>query len=221
MKLRHILLVKNKVFLAIRIYVDLNDINFALEKTGWYCQNNFISEIFCDEMVKKYFTSSRENIFVPAKIGKNIKKGNIAIRKSAVQWIENWQDCEYLAKLNFSFDEIMISTSRYFFLSLKRFESQFSLYNAGGFYKTHLDQLKATRHRQLTCCLYLNDCVEGGELVLFKKGSKTEIEVIHKPKKGTMVIFFSADIYHEVRLVYEPRYSITTWFRDDEIIPFV
>jgi SM-20-related protein len=110
----------------------------------------------------------------------------------------------------------MNSINNYFRLSIKGFESQFSVYNQGGFYKCHLDQHKETRHRQVSCCIYLNDCVDGGELVIYKKGSKTEVDKVIKPLSGSIVFFFSKDIYHEVKMVQNPRYSITTWFRDDE-----
>ena len=110
----------------------------------------------------------------------------------------------------------MLSTNNNFHLSLKRFESQFSVYEYGGFYKTHLDQHNMNRHRKVSCCLYLNDCIEGGELVIYQKGSKTEIETIIKPSQGSLVLFFSADIHREVKIVREKRYSISTWFHDNE-----
>lgn len=109
----------------------------------------------------------------------------------------------------------MFSIKNYFRLSLKEFESQFSIYESGGFYKCHLDQHKESKHRQVSCCLYLNDCAQGGELLIYKKGSKTEIDKTVKPQRGTVVFFFSADTYHEVKLVQDLRYSITTWFRDN------
>lgn len=109
----------------------------------------------------------------------------------------------------------MISVNEYFFLVMKRYESQIAYYDEGDFYKTHLDQFQDQRHRQVTCTIYLNDCTNGGELVLYKQGSQTIIDQIISPKRGTLVLFFSGHIHHEVKLVNQPRLSITTWFRDD------
>ena len=106
--------------------------------------------------------------------------------------------------------------NQHFFLSMKRFESQFAIYQKGGFYKKHLDQLKKTRHRQVSCILYLDDCLAGGELLIFNKNNKNQLDYTYTPKAGEMVLFFSKSIYHEVLPTQQKRYSLTTWFRDDE-----
>lgn len=198
----------------------LNDINNSLEVKSWYYQKNFFDDQFC-EILHQNLILNNSLKFKEAELGNQLfKTKNKAIRNGYISWIDDWDDETYQKLKNF-YLELMLSLNQYFFLAMKRFESQIAFYEKGGFYKTHLDQLKNTSHRQLTSCLYLNNCESGGELIIYKKGSKNIIDQIIKPEKGSLALFFSAHIYHEVRPVIDPRYSITSWFRDDQIIPLV
>ncbi|MDH5414625.1 MAG: 2OG-Fe(II) oxygenase [Flavobacteriaceae bacterium] len=202
--------------------INADDINLSLEEKSWFYQENFVSNDLCLSLTSTYLSRDKKDSLIEAKIGIGSKlSGNAFIRNGSVKWIDDWNESSSLNVLNSMFSEIMISIKDYFRLSIKRFESQFSFYNQGGFYKCHLDQHKTSRHRQISCCLYLNDCIEGGELVIYARGSKTKIDKIIKPLRGSLVLFFSADIYHEVKVVHDSRYSITTWFRDDKALPFI
>lgn len=196
----------------------LKNINSALEEKGWFHQDYFLSPELC----KSIIACAKDLKFEEAKVSSGIKKNeNQSIRKNSIKWITSWEENSSLKQVNTLFSEIMISLNEYFRLSIKRYESQLAIYQNGGFYKLHLDQHPGSRHRQISCCLYLNDCDEGGELVLYKKGSKEEVDKIVTPRQGTLVLFISKDIFHEVKLVKATRYSISTWFRDDAIIPFI
>lgn len=202
--------------------MNTDEINRALEEKGYFSQEKFLDDKICDLICDTYIDINNPKFFIDAKVGKGLgKTSNETIRKSSIRWITDWDENPSLNKLNLIFTEIMESSKVYFRLPLKRFESQVALYNNGGFYRTHLDQHPKTRHRQISCTLYLNNCEKGGELVLYKKGSKTQVQETVLPRKGTIVLFASADIYHEVKVVHDERYSITTWFRDDEIEPFI
>jgi SM-20-related protein len=197
---------------------DLNDINSSLEKQSWYFKRNFISDEVCRDLYEKYSEVESTKKFSIASIGKNISQlEDLSIRKSSILWIEKTDYSKGLDELNIILEKIMISISRHFFLSLKHFESQIAFYNKGDYYKGHLDQFKTFNNRQVSCCLYLNDCPEGGELILYKKGSKDVIEKVIRPERGSLVVFFSGQIFHEVKIVEGPRFSLSTWFRDDEL----
>lgn len=201
---------------------DLCIINKSLSDRGWFFKENYLSDDLCDSISNTFIDNTDTNSFSKSKIGQRYASDeNQSIRNSLFRWIDNWNDDPYLKELESELNQIMKSLRSYFRISLKRFESQFSIYNKGGFYICHLDQHSKSRHRQISCCLYLNDCIEGGELVLYKKGSTTIVDKVITPKKGSLAIFISADIYHEVKFVNTPRYSITTWFRDDELIPLI
>jgi SM-20-related protein len=142
-------------------------------------------------------------------------KTDRTIRHSNTCWIEDWKRNSVLSHIEENLNSLMVRLNEYFFLSLKRFESQLAFYPVGGFYKKHLDQIKGRNHRQVSMVFYLNDCLEGGELVLYERDDKLKKAGVFKPRKGRCVIFFSSQIYHEVLPTRSPRFSLTTWFRDD------
>ncbi|MDA8793432.1 2OG-Fe(II) oxygenase [Bacteriovoracaceae bacterium] len=193
-------------------------INLALEEKSWYLKENFLQDKLCNLISQTFLEPTNSNLLSKSKIGRGPReKENDLIRNGLICWIDDWEENLAIKQLNEVLCAMMHSLNSYFRLSLKRYESQFSFYSKGGFYCRHLDQHQQTRHRQISCCLYLNDCPKGGELIIYKKDSIVVVDKIIKPKKGSMVIFISGDIYHEVKLVSTPRYSISTWFRDDKI----
>lgn len=195
---------------------NLRNINSCLELGSWYAQENFLSEDVCQNIFNEYSKEDRANTFTAAAIGiRSSQVQDTTIRKSSISWIKDTDNFDGIREYNIILEQMMLSINQYFFLSLKHFESQVAYYTKNDFYKTHLDQFNQNTRRQVTCILYLNDCPTGGELVLYKKGSKDIVEKVILPKRGTLVVFFSGHIYHEVKMVETPRFSLSTWFRDD------
>lgn len=194
----------------------LNEVLDSLEEKSWYHQESILSSKLCDNLLLEF----KQINLRQAAIGRAYKQVlQPKIRKSKIHWIENWQDSPDLLHINELLTILMRAVNEHFYLSLKRIESQFSYYAPGGFYKKHLDQHKKTRNRLVTCIFYLNDCAQGGELVLYDKNDKKKVEKVIYPKKGSLVAFFSGHIYHEVKPVHQERFAITTWMRDDLIVP--
>lgn len=190
----------------------------ALELKGWFYQDLFVdrelTHVVLHEMKNKLTQ------FTPAGIGiGDTKNLNASIRQSSTLWIENWQESLGLENLHHILNEHMQLLKRSFFLPLKRFESQMAFYPDGGFYKKHLDQHAGTQNRLVTNLFYLNDCTEGGELVIYNKNDHNKIDAVIEPKAGSFVTFFSSEIYHEVRPTLSERFSLTTWMRNDEELP--
>lgn len=195
---------------------NLRSINSSLELGSWYAHENFISDSICQDIYDEYSKRDKAKTFTDASIGRNSTKvRDLTIRKSNISWIEESDNFGGMREYNLILQQMMLSLNQYFFLSLKHFESQVAYYTQGDFYKTHLDQFNQSSRRQVTCILYLNDCPRGGELVIYQKGSKDIVDKVIHPKRGTLVVFFSGHIYHEVKTVESPRYSLSTWFRDD------
>ena len=94
------------------------------------------------------------------------------------------------------------------------FESHFSLYGPGDYYKRHKDAFKGEANRVLSLALYLNPgwtADDGGELVLYPSDADAETveapmrlaaglpaETKVTPLMGTLVLFLSEDFPHEV-----------------------
>lgn len=198
--------------------MELNQPHYfeQLTSKGWAEVDNWFP-IEISKSLQNNFESMSYEQFKTAKIGNSgYEKLRQDIRKSSIAWINNWNETPDLITLKTYLADFQKQVSRNFFLSLKHFESQYSFYEKGGFYKKHKDQLKLTRARQLTLIIYLSDCTDGGELVIYNRDNINEIDKIVRPKQGKMVCFFSKDIFHEVLPTNSKRYAITTWYRDDD-----
>lgn len=195
---------------------ELKPILEQLGLNGWVCQDNFLEEDVIDSLLSYLDILLSNELMQPAAIGHGQRlKLHKSIRLSHTCWIDDWSFSEGLVYTRLLLEKLQNSLNQYFFLSLKRFESQLASYPIGGYYKKHLDQIKGRGHRQVSLIIYLNDCDSGGELVLFDKDDKTKKVIEIKPKKGRCVIFFSSQVYHEVLPTHYSRFSFTTWFRDD------
>ncbi|GAB1267500.1 2OG-Fe(II) oxygenase [Aurantivibrio infirmus] len=105
--------------------------------------------------------------------------------------------------------------NRRLLLGLFSFESHFSHYGEGDFYKTHRDAFKGESNRVLSLVTYLNpnwQFGDGGELVIYTDDNGAS-SVRVNPIFGTLVLFLSEDFPHEVLVSKNDRYSIAGWFR--------
>ena len=105
--------------------------------------------------------------------------------------------------------------NRHLFLGLFSFESHFSHYGSGDYYKRHYDAFRGEANRVLSVVAYLNTgwtSMDGGELVLYKDDCDSSgVKVV--PLLGTLVTFLSEEFPHEVLSANRDRYAIAGWFR--------
>lgn len=108
--------------------------------------------------------------------------------------------------------------NRELYLGLFSYEAHFAVYEANGFYARHFDAFRGARNRIVSTVFYLNDDWHegaGGELAIWNE-TATDLEpplAIIPPEAGTLVVFLSEQIPHEVRMTTQDRYSIAGWFR--------
>jgi SM-20-related protein len=135
------------------------------------------------------------------------------IRKDHIAWIDN-DTIDAQPWLNWT-NDLMMYLNRRLFLGLCSFESHFSHYRKGDFYKKHQDAFKGKSNRKLSLVTYLNKHWQdsnGGELVIYTKDpSQPAIKV--KPNFGTVVLFLSEEFPHEVLVSYTDRFSVAGWYR--------
>ena len=111
-------------------------------------------------------------------------------------------------------------------LGLFSFESHFSHYSPGDYYKRHKDAFKGEANRVLSLVLYLNSAwqkEDAGELVLYAPEEEAlsaqnlsgidETGLKVTPLLGTLAIFLSEDFPHEVLPATRDRFAIAGWFR--------
>ena len=139
------------------------------------------------------------------------------IRSDAIAWIAGDTPAEQ-AWLAWA-DALRQFLNRHLFMGLDSFESHFAHYAPGAFYARHVDAFRssgapAASTRRVSLVAYFNahwQAEDGGELVLFDPLSGQEHRVL--PELGTVALFLSEDVPHEVRAARCDRYSIAGWFR--------
>lgn len=159
------------------------------------------------------------NRFAPAGIGRSSDHvHNPFVRRDRIRWIEGDTEAE-LQWLAWS-ARLQSFLNRQLFLGLFSFESHFAHYQPGDFYRKHVDAFRPDgtergARRVLSLVTYLNpgwQLADGGELAIYDDQGA---QVIHKvmPAYGTVVVFLSTEVPHEVLPANRDRYSIAGWFR--------
>jgi SM-20-related protein len=198
--------------------LDLDLLKGSLEECGHYIQRDVLPTSSLEKLTLLLKENIEADNFEQAGISRSLHQTtNTKIRDSKTLWINDWSDFKEVEIL---LTDIMLTLNQHFFLSMKRFESQLAWYQPGGFYKKHIDVHKETRHRQVTTILFLNNCIQGGELVLYDREEINKVDKVIVPEAGMLVTFFSAQVFHEVVETHQDRFSLTSWLRDDELLPF-
>lgn len=113
--------------------------------------------------------------------------------------------------------EILTQLNQSFYLGLKSVEAHFAMYPPGTGYAKHVDNHRGEGTRKVTFILYLNENWQpghGGELSLF---TEHEEPVQITPRLGHFVLFRSEIFPHQVEKSFQPRLSVTGWFRNDAL----
>lgn len=139
------------------------------------------------------------------------------IRGDRIAWLQaGWPAAAaYLALM----DGLRLSLNRECFLGLAEYEAHYACYQPGGFYRRHVDRHADTANsgqgqRVISTVCYLNEpdwpADTGGELVLYPEGG-VPVRVV--PEAGTLVVFRSDSIPHEVLAGSRERLSMAGWMR--------
>lgn len=137
------------------------------------------------------------------------------IRGDYIRWIDRKDARMSTTVVLQRIDALRLIINRVCFLGLKDYETHFAYYPEGTFYKRHLDQFKTDDHRRISFVLYLNEGwqpQDGGQLRLYlpdEQGGEQALDIA--PTAGTLALFRSDIIEHEVLPVNRERYSITGW----------
>jgi SM-20-related protein len=129
------------------------------------------------------------------------------LRTDSVSWLKD--EPKELIKL---LDAIKQGLNQSCFLGIHDYEAHYARYECGGHYAPHIDAFQQNNRRILSAVLYLNENwrqENGGQLRLYVKGEFQDIQ----PTCGTLVLFRSTDILHEVVRSERPRESVACWFR--------
>lgn len=137
---------------------------------------------------------------------------NPFVRSDEIHWLSDGDasEREYLRWM----ERLRGALNERLFLGLFDYEAHFARYQPGAFYKKHLDAFKGRSNRVLSTVFYLNPGwleADGGQLLIY--GDSDEVVDRVTPLMGTLVVFLSDRVPHEVLATRRNRHSIAGWFR--------
>jgi SM-20-related protein len=190
---------------------NLIDKGYSVQKNAL---PNKLSQLLWDEL-----QTIQPTKFHTAGIGRNARdKTNRLIRNNEISWIEG-TTISRLAWLSWT-ASLQAYLNERLFLGLFSFESHFARYREGDFYRKHQDSFLGDDNRKLSLVIYLNKnwvIKDGGELILYtNEAAVPEVKV--QPIFGTLVVFLSEDVPHEVLQSNCDRHSIAGWFRINSLL---
>jgi SM-20-related protein len=154
---------------------------------------------------------------VGANTGKAALK-NKAIRGDYIAWLDE-NDQQPAVQAYFRQMELLrLMLNRQLYMNVQELETHVAVYPVGSVYQKHLDQFThgttpQLQTRQLSASLYLNQRWQphhGGALRLYLNEDE-HIDLL--PRAGRIVLFRSAQFWHEVLPAQRERLSLTGWFR--------
>lgn len=184
-----------------------------LASQGWSQHGAFAPEGLTRELAAECRRRVQNGDLHAAAVGRGeAQQVQEGIRGDRIQWLEPGQSeaCDrYLGLM----DELRQALNQAFYLGLEDFECHFACYAPGAFYQRHLDRFHDDDRRTVSAVFYLNDDwlpEQGGALRLYLAAGG-EHDVL--PQAGTLALFMSDEVPHEVLAATRERLSLTGWFR--------
>ncbi|MDH4607863.1 2OG-Fe(II) oxygenase [Pseudomonas sp. BN102] len=183
-----------------------------LASQGWSHQRLAMSAELTAALAGECRARAAAGSLEPASVGRGegqqIREG---VRGDSIHWLERGQSATSDAYLDLM-DELRQRLNRELFLGLEDFECHFALYPPGAFYQKHLDRFRDDDRRAVSVVAYLNadwQPAQGGALRLYLEQGERDV----LPEGGSLVVFLSAELPHEVLPASRERLSLTGWFR--------
>lgn len=198
---------------------DLERIVEDLVESGRSVQPDFLAPGEVRTLRGEAFELWRAGAFRQAGIGAGAEFGvRTEIRSDRILWLEEPYTEAQQRYLNV-LESLRLAINRSLYLGLFSFEGHLAVYPPGSFYKKHLDRFQKAGYRTVSCILYLNEDWEpedGGQLRLYDGPEEEASYQDVLPAGGTLALFLSGSVYHEVLPATRERVSLTGWFRTRE-----
>lgn len=184
-----------------------------LSVRGWSVQPDYFPPDLVSELLRDLEAQKETGMLKLAGIGRGTHRHiQRDIRNDHTLWLEgdNAAQNEYLRLM----DALRTQLNQTLFLGLHEFEAHYAFYPKAGFYKKHVDALKGERNRIVSAVTYLTPGwreEDEGHLVLYNHIGHELTRIL--PVEGTLALFMSEDIPHEVLPPARSRCSIAGWFR--------
>lgn len=191
-----------------------------LAAQGWSLLPDFADQRLTTQLAEECRRRAKNGLLSPAGVGRGAGQAvREAVRGDHIEWLERGQSAACDAYLEL-LERVRTALNQQLFLGLETYESHFALYPPGAFYKKHLDRFRDDDRRTVSVVLYLNadwQPDDGGELRLYLQDA-TVRDV--QPNAGSLLVFMSADMPHEVLPATRERLSLAGWFRRRGADPF-
>ncbi len=183
----------------------------SLQRADYLVLPGAVDQAEVTELRVDLLAESQANRLQPASIGRgDMLSLRADIRGDLTCWLQ--PDRPTQARWLASMEQLRLALNRSLFLGLEEYEAHYARYDAGQFYRRHLDCFRGNNPRRVSTVMYLNEdwsAADGGQLRLYP-GNEV-IDVV--PAGGTLVVFLSEQVPHEVLAARKTRYSIAGWFR--------
>lgn len=167
-----------------------------------------------DTLVRRLEALDRQGLMQPAATGRGeARRLNSSVRSDLICWLQD-EDPVDAIWLDFA-EQIRRGLNERLFLGLDFYEAHYAHYAPGAAYARHRDAFVGQRNRIVSTVLYLNrdwQEADGGQLLVYDEAAATVLERV-QPRGGTLMVFLSERLPHEVLPARRSRYSIAGWFR--------
>ena len=154
-----------------------------------------------------------DEALTPAAVGRARDQQVIPeVRGDYIRWLDECPATAASAVYLGAMEQLRETLNRALFLGLDSYETHYALYPPGAGYLRHVDRFKDSPLRTVSVVLYLNSRWQpgdGGELRLHLPEGPRDVE----PRAGTLAVFMSDRIVHEVLQAHRHRASLVGWFR--------
>jgi SM-20-related protein len=175
--------------------------------------NDFLSDDLCNHLKSNLLELNQDHLLLKAGIGNDSKlQVNAKIRKDAIYWLDKKHNNQHENAFFVKIEGFIAYLNQSCYAGITDYEFHYSLYEAGDFYKKHLDQFQDNSTRQFSMISYLNanwEIKDGGELQIFQTDNNQTIT----PTQGKTIFFKSNELEHEVLVTNERRMSVTGWLK--------
>lgn len=134
------------------------------------------------------------------------------VRAAHIHWLDG--DTAPRRRWLAAMEHLRLALNRALFLGLFEYEGHYAVYPPGAFYRRHVDSLAGARNRLVSAVAYLDTdwrWADGGQLRIWDRSGALAAEVA--PEAGTLALFLSEEIPHEVRPTRRRRHAVPGWFR--------
>ena len=234
----------NNVGIGNTMNSNLEQAALELAERGWTILPDFLAPETIAALREEAEQFVQEQKFREAGTGRG---GNQAVRTGVrsdqILWLNPDEPTPAQAGYWAAMDDLRQILNRTLFLSLVSLEAHYAVYAPGAFYQKHVDRFQSSDERMISTTLYLNpdwNEADGGQLRLYAEeghvgqansgqGENVEQESLQPqaeqyvdvlPLAGTLALFRSDTVPHEVLPATRARFSLTGWLRRRSLRPF-